>query len=191
MDYLNKIVGYLKDINEFYPRNVTKSATVKISPGTLPQNLYSGFGMEEYIFFGMVIILFMALFVKQYDNYRHFKVASNEMRRDVTRDVRQLLEEKFSEEFFEHFLRRMSQQGIPNQLDQSTEINMSMLANSPTPTPRTTTPRTSRIPVPTPQRRSNSDISPSSKKSDRGDPGTAVRNSMGAPAVQLRGIWEW
>lgn len=180
MDYLNKIVGYLKDINEFYPRNLTKQATVKIIPAALPQNLYTGFGVEEYFFFGMVIFLSLALFIKQYDNYRHFRMASNEMRKDVARDVRQLLDEKFSEEFFEHFLRRMSQQGgIVGQVDQSTEIQMSMLSDaSPITSPRMTpkTPRMSRIPVPTPIRRSNSDISPSSKKSDRGDPGTPIRS---------------
>lgn len=194
MDYYNKFVGYIKELHDLYPGQVNKTVNGKTGTSSstfLPVNLYGGFGLEEYIFFGLVLVLFMALFVMKYDSYRFFRMASREIRQDVARDVKQLLDAKFNEEFFDSLLQH--HQGSQYTQVDASELHMSTstsndqdeqdnsAANS---APKT--PRQSRIPVAaqvTPVRRSNSDASPINK-SDRGDPGRTLRPPFGTPQQQ-------
>lgn len=193
MEYLDKIVEYAKEINEMIPRNFTGSLVVKTAnsiPVADPLSLEDGFGFEEYVFFGLAIALFLAIFIMKYDSYRFVRMASREMRRELSRDVRVLLEEKFNEDFFEQFasriicqqsiIRNSSTQVKPSEtaqitLDISETPSVEERYSTPPITPKT--PRQSRIPLPTsttPKPRSSS--SPN-KKSDRGDPGISFRNS--------------
>lgn len=94
MDYLNQIVDYIKDLKEIIPKNVSLPVNVKI-PGSsqdLPTKLYGAdFGIEDYLFFGLIVVLFLTVFVLKYDSYRFFRVASKEMRHDIYRDMKHLL----------------------------------------------------------------------------------------------------
>lgn len=189
MDYLHQIADYVKDLKEILPRNLTLPFTMKTATqedSSLPSTLSGGFGVEHYVFAGLAIVLVIAMFVLKYDSYR-FRVANREMRQEVSQDVRHLLEEKFNEEFFDSFMRRIAQQSSQSTQVESSELNISTstaieepVATSPVTTPKTQTPRQSRIPVAqspifTPVRRSNSDASPV-KRAERGDPGISIRS---------------
>lgn len=184
MDYLNQIVGYVKDLKEILPKNLTLPFTVKSATETassLPSTFSGGFGWQEYVFVGLVIVLLLTIFMK-YDSYR-FRMINREMRHEVSRDVRHLLEEKFDNDFFDSFMRRIAQQSSQSTQVESSELNISTSTAieepiAPTPVISPKTPRQSRIPVSTtftPVRRSNSDASPV-KKPERGDPGISFRN---------------
>lgn len=186
MDYVDKFMGYMKELPSFYPaitNNTSATSKPMASSGSaLPFNLYGGFGLEEYIFFGLVLCLFLTMLVMKYDSYRFFRLASKEIRQDVARDVKQLLDEKFTQEFFEYFLRNFADQSTQATQVETTELDISTSSGvyeSPSAsmgTPKTPkTPRQSRIPVViTPLRRSNTDCSPT-KRAEGGDPGSAIR----------------
>lgn len=191
MEYLNKFTGYLKEIQELYPKVTEKDDATKTTPPTgsvLPMlNLYTGFGFEEMIFSSLVLFLFVAMLVMKYDSYRFLRIARKEIRQEVAKDVSRILEEKFTEEFFEYFLKNLTEQNSQSTQVEDTELDItadsSTIQEETFSSPRATTPKTprqSRIPVShfTPMRRSNSDCSPNNinKRSDRGDPGSAIRS---------------
>lgn len=185
MDYYNKFLGYIKELNDSYASTMNQTVKVSSSDPILPANLYGGFAMEEYIFFGLVLVLFLAVFVMKYDSYRFFRMASREIRQDVARDIRAILDAKFNEEFFDSFFRQHQSSQYTQVEPTELNISTSTAQDESFSTAAPKTPRQSRIPVPafTPIRfRSNSDASPINK-ADRGDPGRTVRPT-GTPEQQ-------